>query len=258
VVALCLWAEPEFRQHDPPRELTTNSMRKEIPRSPRTIAKKQLNSQTTVAPSTGWFLRYGPLVISGVGVAISVFSLVISFTQNGPAILKNAQAAMTWYRTDQELTGFWTNDGEGVIDAQDWSTNTDDAVAFNIIVEGRKVSGESTSNRFCKFSPYSQLRVDGVTSENQIDAMLYDYIGGKKVVFAVLHMVADRKRNVLAVSSINQPEGMLPASFKLSKWEQPDPSMNPHLCLDFLSKSAERAEKLEHDRKQDAPSRANK
>ncbi|RQH09598.1 hypothetical protein [Paraburkholderia dinghuensis] len=229
-------------------------MRKEIPRSPRTIAKKQLNNQTTAAPSTGWFLRYGPLVISGVGVAISVFSLVISFTQNGPAILRNAQAAMRWYRTDHELTGFWTNDGEGIIDAQDWTTSTDDAVAFNLVVERGKVSGESTSNRFCKFSPYSRLGVDGVASGDRIDAMLYDYIGGKKVVFAVLQMVADRKRNVLTISPINQPAAMLPASFKLSKWAQPDPSMNPHLCLDFLSESAKRAEKLEQGKKQNTPS----
>jgi hypothetical protein len=213
-------------------------MRKEIPRSPRTIAKKRLNGQAPQASPPGWFLKYGAPGISALGAAISVIALIISFAQNGPAILKNAGGAIDWFQTDRGFTGYWTNDGEGVIGAEKWTTNADDAVSFNILVERGKVQGESTSDRFCPLNLYGTLQVDGLASGDQIDGFLYQYVARRKVVLAQIHMDIDRKLRVVTVTTVDQRVALLPASFKLAKWDQPDHAMAPHICMNYSPSAA--------------------
>jgi hypothetical protein len=212
-------------------------MRKEIPRSPRTLAKKQAGNQSPQATRSDIVLKYAPLAISSVGLLISVAAFLSSFAQNGPTIIKNTAQAVDWYQTDQEFSGFWTNNGEGNIEAEEWTTDSDNAVSFNLTVKSGVVSGEVISNRFCKFDPYNTLQVEGRASGNHITAILWDYVGGKRRGFAKVKLQIDRDHNVTVVKTEDQLPNMLPLSFTVGKWEEQSPFVKSDLCFNLQKNS---------------------
>lgn len=159
-----------------------------------------------------------------------------STAQNGPTIVKNASRAVDWYQTDQDLTGFWTNNGEGDIEAADWTTDGDDAVSFDITVKNGAVQGVVVSNRFCKYSPYNTLQVTGEARGDRIKATLWDYVGGQKSGFAKIEMRIDRKKGLTTVATDEQAPELLPKSFTIGKWETKRPLVKSDFCAAFLKR----------------------
>ncbi|WP_150621632.1 hypothetical protein [Pandoraea horticolens] len=162
-------------------------------------------------------MKSGPFLISLVGLFTSLTGLVLTFAVNGPSAIKNAEIFTEWYRTDQDLTGRWTNTSEGDIEPPAWSVSDENAVFLNMHAYGGEVSGEFVSTNVCAINSYSALNVGGRIRGNEVDAYLWDYIGGKKLILAGLHFRIDRGIHEMDVDVVRQVKGLLPASFRLGR-----------------------------------------
>lgn len=190
-------------------------MRREIPRSPRTIRRRDDGRSR----QTRWdkVLKSGPFLISLIGLFTSFTGLVLTFAVNGPSAIKNAETFAEWYRTDQDLTGRWTNTSEGDIEPPAWSVPEEEAVYINMQAYDGEISGELVSMRVCTISTYSALNIGGRVRGNEVDAFLWDYIGGKKVILAGLRFRIDRGIHEMDVEVVRQVNGLLSSSFRLGR-----------------------------------------
>jgi hypothetical protein len=193
-------------------------MRREIPRSPRTIRKMQLQAENRKLSGWDRVLKSGPLLISLAGLITSITTLVLSFALNGPQILKNAREFIEWERTDQTFSGIWTNDREGDISPPEWDVGEDVAVALNILVYKDQISGDVVSDRFCRYDTYNTLTLEGRVDGDDGAAILYDYVNGNKTAFAKIQLHLDRKRGTIDVSTTEQAPALLEKAFRLGKW----------------------------------------
>ncbi|WP_202753664.1 hypothetical protein [Burkholderia cenocepacia] len=181
---------------------------------------------------------------------ISFTSLVIALTINGPMLLKNAKDFVEWYRTDQSLSGRWTNSGEGDIEPDAWETNEGDAVFLNITAYQGQLSGTLVSKRLCKYSTYSGISVAGTMAGDDGTAIFWDFIGGERRAFAKARIHINRSQGVLDVKIFEQAPGLFPERFRLGKQQDQDSSgASDDSEEDEAAKNARKeAAKLDRDR----------
>jgi hypothetical protein len=193
-------------------------MRGEIPRSPRTLRKRERRPEGEVRSTwSDKVLKTGPFVVSLTGLFISIAAMLVTLTVNGPMLMRNGKDFVKWYRTDHAVSGHWNNSGEGDIEAASWSTSDDDAVFLNIDIYQGQISGTAVSQRLCKYSLHTDLFVEGRMAGNDGFATFWDFVGGKRQAFAKAKLHIDRANDVLDVNVTEQAPGLLPATFRLGK-----------------------------------------
>jgi|GEM_PF-4737362 len=193
-------------------------MRREIPRSPRTLSKLEQRSPPSPKP-TIWerVLKSGPFVVAFSGLLVSLTAMLIALTTNGPALLKNMSALAEWYRTDQDLSGRWNNSSEGDMEPSTWSTSEGDAVFLEMTAYQGNVSGVVVSQRLCKYSPHTDVFVEGKLAGSKGILMFWDYIRGEKRAFAKAKFRIDRARRLLDIEVTEQAPDLFPTAFRLGK-----------------------------------------
>lgn len=218
-------------------------MRREIPRSPRTLRKNEQRPQPGPKP-TLWdrALKSGPLVVSFSGLFVSVTAMLITLTVNGPALLKNAKDFVEWSRTDQDMSGRWHNSSEGDIDPPTWSSSEEDAVFLDVTVHRGDVSGVAISHRLCKYSLHTDAFVEGRLAGNDGFLLLWDYVHGEKRAFAKAKFHIDRTRRLLDIEVSEQAPDLFPTTLRLGK--AADSAMTDDSSADMLSASEKEALKL--------------
>jgi hypothetical protein len=143
--------------------------------------------------------------------------MLVTMTVNGPTLIRNGEDFVTWYRTDQALSGHWNNSQEGDVEHPTWETNEDDAVFLNIDVYQGQISGTAVSQRLCRYSLHTDILVEGRMDGNNGDAVFWDLIGGQRRAFAKARVHIDRANGLLDFNVVEQAPELFPATFRLRK-----------------------------------------
>ena len=144
--------------------------------------KRQRTVAAPPAPTVGgeakpWYKKAWPWV-TGLAVVISWILL------NGVSALSNAEKlpsaasrfytkVSTWYHTDQEWTGKWTNEGD--IDAR---FQPDIFVDLDLLVLDNSVQGTIGSGPQRDAIPLQFVLVEGVVIGDTLDVLAFDYFQG--------------------------------------------------------------------------------
>jgi hypothetical protein len=146
---------------------------------------KKKRQRAVAAPSASiagseakpWYKKAWPWV-TGFAVVIGWILL------NGVSALSNAEKlpsaasrfydnVSTWYRTDQEWTGKWTNEGD--IDARH---QPDIYVDLDLLVQDRSVQGTIGSGPQRDAIPLQFVLVEGAVIGDALDVLAFDYFQG--------------------------------------------------------------------------------
>ncbi|PBB88012.1 hypothetical protein [Mesorhizobium sp. WSM3876] len=160
-------------------------------------------------------------MIAASGWLVAVFlgllelpAKVNSFFDEAPAAYKNVTDLVL---LDQQYSGVWTSDLEGVIDAtaeeRTASTIEGSPVVLRLQVYNGEVEGELYSGGLEKHWVQTRLMVEGRKRwGGTIDAIIYDYIDGKKTALAQFELALDGKAwPPLRLKIVHQPMHFLPA-----------------------------------------------
>jgi hypothetical protein len=101
-------------------------------------------------------------ILGMIGGAIAAIGAAIGF-----AFLHREEIgkAHDWWRDDAALTGTWSNDGEGSVDAAEWAAKTpDDIASLSIDVKDGKIEGTIHTPRLCAFQPWNYTRFQGTNT----------------------------------------------------------------------------------------------
>ncbi|MHA6879435.1 hypothetical protein [Ralstonia pseudosolanacearum] len=143
--------------------------------------------------------------------------MLIALTTNGPALLKNMKDLAEWSRTDQDLSGRWNNSSEGNMEPPTWSTSEGDAVFLEMTAYQGNLSGVAISQRLCKYSPHTDVFVEGQLAGSKGVLMFWDYVRGEKRAFAKAKFRVDRARKLLDIEVTEQATDLFPTAFRLGK-----------------------------------------
>ena len=155
-------------------------------------------------PRPQWYKRWP--FYAGLGAVLAWF-LVYSTTaiSNLQALPSGTRGLFhilsTWYHTDYEWTGQWTNIGE--VDAR-FQQNSE--IDLDLLVQDDSVQGTIASDGIRKRLPLTFVLVEGALKGDLIDAVVFDYVSGEPKLFAKI-----------VISKINYGDG---AALKLTtKWQ---------------------------------------
>jgi len=143
--------------------------KRKIPTAPLTTSLDQ-----EVKP---WYKKTWPWV-TGTAVVIGWFLL------NGITAIRNAELlpleisrlytkACNWYHTDQEWTGYWTNEGE--IDARSQHSIY---VDLDLLVQSDGVQGTITSVLQSEAIPFEYVLVEGESDGDSLKIRAFDHFQG--------------------------------------------------------------------------------
>lgn len=194
-------------------------MRSEIPRSPRTLRKKEDKQKGAQQKPTLWdkVLKTGPFIVSVSSLFVSITAMLIILTVNGPQVIKNGKDLAVWYSTDQDVSGRWTNSSEGDIDPPSWSVSEDDSVYLDIGAYKGEISGMVISKRLCKYSPYTAVNVEGRIDGDRGAFIFWDHIKGERQAFAKGKFHINRAAGLLEFEITEQAPNLFSNTFTVGK-----------------------------------------
>lgn len=178
--------------------------------------------------------------------AFFVISIITTFIGailiNGPNMLSNANMLpsaiikvqdnfLAWYYDDKEWEGVWGPTPEGYVDIEEMKlSNVELLVKFE--VKNGKVTGVITTPKMCASMPVQTALLEGNVSGKKVKATVFDYIGGKKTVFADL--LFKREGVVMAVSPTDGRIAWFPPKTRIARYigleKQEEDQMFPVFC----------------------------
>ncbi|MBZ9881736.1 hypothetical protein LB535_05165 [Mesorhizobium sp. CA10] len=200
------------------------------------------------APITWATRRTALIAASGwlVAVFLGLLELpakVNSFFNEAPAAYKNVT---DFVLLDQQYSGVWTSDLEGVIDATDEertaSTVEGSPVVLRLRVYHGEVEGELYSGGLEKHYVHTRLTVEGRKRwSGTIDAIIYDYMDGKKTALAQFELALDEKAwPPLRLKVVHQPMHFLPETISLYRKDDAFPDDLGGINVEFYKKVLKR------------------
>jgi hypothetical protein len=153
---------------------------------------------------------------------------------NAPTALQNWSAFKEWYQVDQGLTGYWTNDLEGMLgepELESIASETEDKITLVLEVKGSDIQGEIYSDAIPKHFPatWKSFMVRGKKSFfSQINLTAFDYIFGKETVTANFKIEPDGNNLSMTVTSLSKVP-YFPDEFHLSKTDTPPAQLSAQL-----------------------------
>lgn len=193
--------------------------RRNIPGLDR-IRKDELKRKETLA--TPWYKRKMVVIVVGL-----VFSTIGTLIVSGKSILENIQELpkqsvetsnrlMTWYYKDADWEGVWSASAEGYVDSGDYPEVSSTDLRIELAVEQGQVGGIVSTDRICSEIPsFRFLLVEGKIRSGRLEAVVYDFIGGKRINFATFSAKLDRL-DVL-VTSKEDPSELLPKHVRIRR-----------------------------------------
>jgi len=144
-------------------------------RKPKTQSPIRL---TSVVEEKPWYKKTWPW-ITGIAVIISWVLL------NGITALSNAEKLpsavsgsygkfVNWYKTDQQWTGKWTN--EGNVDVSD---QPEMYVNLDLLVQNHTVQGTISSGQQQNNTPFKFVLLEGSVINSSLDVLAFDYFQGR-------------------------------------------------------------------------------
>ena len=142
---------------------------------------------------------------------VTAFALVVSWVLlNGVDALSNAEklpAAIsslyakvsTWYRTDQEWTGKWSNEGEVDIRFQ-----PDAYVDIDLLVQDGSVQGTISSQQQRDDIPLQFVLIEGAVVDDVLDVLAFDYVQGVRsriATFKITRVASDGLDQIKVVTT---------------------------------------------------------
>ncbi|MER8634374.1 hypothetical protein NKH55_32270 [Mesorhizobium opportunistum] len=206
-------------------------------------------SKAPKVPPTTWTAKRAALVAAS-GWVVAVFlgllelpSKVNSFFNEAPAAYKNVTDLVL---LDQQYSGVWTSDLEGWIDATDEeranSAVDGSPVVLRLRVYRGEVEGELFSGGLEKNYVYTRLMVEGRKRwGGTIDAIVYDYIDGKKAVLAQFELTLDESARLpLRMKAVHQGLHVLPEIIGLYRNDDAFPDDLGGINVEFYKKTLKR------------------
>ncbi|WP_147300299.1 hypothetical protein [Paraperlucidibaca baekdonensis] len=150
---------------------------------------------------------------------ITVCAVIVSwFLLNGTTALSNAEhlpaslsrsynKVASWYHTDQDWSGKWTNEGE--IDAR---YRQSDLIDLDLLVQGRSVSGTVSSGPQQDAIPLQLVLIEGAIVGQSLDVLAFDYFQGvpKRIATFKITRVGEADSEQLKVATIWQAQPWFP------------------------------------------------
>lgn len=194
-------------------------MRTEIPRSPRTLRRQEAERPQTPAKPSRWdkVLKTGPFIVSLSGLCISLTAMLLTLAINGPALINNAKDLRRWYLTDQDTSGKWNNSSEYDMSPPSWATSENDAIFLDIKAYGGEISGMAVSQHMCKYSPRTDVFVQGRISGDNGYVVFWDYVFGMKRAFLRAKFTVNRVNGQLDFEVTEQAPELFPQTFRLQR-----------------------------------------
>lgn len=199
-------------------------------------------------PPPPWNAKRAALVAASgwvVAVLLGLLELpakVNSFFNEAPAAYKNVSELVM---PDQQWSGVWTSDLEGVVDATDDERNASvmdgSPVVLRLRVYHGAVAGELYSGGLEKNYVSSRVMIEGHKRlvGGTIDAVVYDYIDTKKTPLAQFELTLDDSARLpLRLTAVRQGLTFLPKTISLYRNDDafPDDLGGPN--VDFIEKAA--------------------
>jgi hypothetical protein len=197
------------------------------------LAKKKRQQTTVASPASTvggevkpWYKKTWPWV-TGFAVVISWILL------NGITSLSNAEKlpsaasrlyskVSTWYHTDQEWTGKWTNEGE--IDAR---FQPDIYVDLDLLVLDRSVQGTIGSGPQRDAIPLQFVLVEGAVMGGTLEVLAFDYFQGvpKRIATFKITRIESDSLNQIKIVTTWQSQPWFPKETTL--WRMGDTDLVP-------------------------------
>ena len=197
------------------------------------MAKKK-RRRTTAAPpasavggeATPWYRKAWPWV-TGLAVVTSWVLL------NGVSALSNVEKlpsaasrlyskVSTWYHTDQDWTGKWTNEGD--IDAR---YQPDIYIDLDLLVLDRSVQGTIASGPQRDAIPLQFVLVEGAVVDDTLDVLAFDYFQGvpKRIATFTITRIESDSTDQINVVTTWQAQPWFPK--KATLWREGETDLLP-------------------------------
>ncbi|WP_192384052.1 hypothetical protein [Mesorhizobium silamurunense] len=210
--------------------------------TPTTTKRKEPASATWAAKHTTLIAASGWMVAVFLGL-LELPAKVNSFFHEAPTAYKNVTDLVL---LDQQYSGVWTSDLEGWIDAtvdeRAASTVDGSPVVLRLRVYHGEVEGELYSGGLEKNYVYTRLMVEGRKRwGGTIDAIVYDYIDGKKTALAQFELSLDESARLpLRLKAVHQGLRVLPETIGLYRNDDAFPDDLGGINVEFYKKVLKR------------------
>jgi hypothetical protein len=195
-----------------------------------------------VSDKKPWYKKVWTLGVAAVGV-IAAIGLkgpeVVDGLRKLPATISSAyEQFSTWKSDDAEWVGVWSNNTEGYVDSEDMRISATE-MRFEIESTRGVLTGVVASRKICKSLPiFNFVLIDGKTSFSSADVDVFDFVGGRRQLFAKLKLQRDGP--VLIVKAVDDPAGWFGERVRLARSAVHDQATHEKTRDTFCS--AEKAE----------------
>lgn len=187
------------------------------------MARKRKNTQARRSPTTKpeifdrpWYKKTWPWIAGG--------AVIISWVLlNGVTALSNAERLpadisriykeiVTWYQTDQDWTGKWSNEGD-----VGYSHEGSIYVTLDLLVRGRSVQGTISSGPQQKAIPLEFVLLEGAVTNDTLDVLAFDFFQGKPMRIATFKISAIESKGLskIKLTTIWQSQPWFPKETEL-------------------------------------------
>lgn len=193
--------------------------RRNIPGLDRLRADEKKRKDASAAP---WYKRRMIVIVAGLVVS-AIGTTIVS----GKSILENIQELpkqsvetsnrfLTWYYSDADWEGVWSAAAEGYVDSGDYPEVSKTDLRIELAVEQGKVGGIVSTDRICSDIPsFKFLLIEGRIRNSQLQAVVYDIVGGKRMNFATFSATLDQMD--ILVTSKEDPRQLLPKHVRIRR-----------------------------------------
>ncbi|NDL62537.1 hypothetical protein [Acerihabitans arboris] len=150
--------------------------------------------------------------------SLTVLAVIVAWVLiNGDKAVDNIDKFKKWYGSSPAITGIWDNSTEYDIDPPKWLTDQHEYMRIEMTVEDSKVDGIIATEKLQKALPFEFVLLSGdkKSFRDEIEAVAFDYIMGKKVIFGTLNIKV--KDGVLIVKKTSSNGGYFPDEARLAK-----------------------------------------
>ena len=180
--------------------------------------REQAARESQPQPNRRWYHTAWPWVTATFVLAgwvlLNGVTALTNLEQLPTTARRSLDRYLSWYHNDAEWSGVWSTAAEGYVDFVQLSA-VDVRIEMNV-AQGR-IDGTIASPSLCKFLPmFDFVLLEGNVRGKTIEAVAYDFIGGKRQNFFQVRMRLDGAETMI-VEPIEGYVELLPNAAKIRR-----------------------------------------
>lgn len=206
-------------------------------------AGPQATIKSAAQPQTArpWYRRLGwwwAAIVASTTVAWALLTNSAAVLQNlrdTPESFRETEAQFqSWLHEDEEWTGNWSSNPEGVVDTASMGLSDTD-LQVTLWATGGELDGTIATRRICEAMPFANILLRGEVSGDQATVIAWDYVGGREVQLATLNFA--REGSVMTVTPTEGNAGWFVERARIGRHpreEGQEPKPNMSYCSTIL------------------------